>query len=128
MIDVLFVDEQVILATTILMASVMAGMNMATLPRTAPKDSSIRNTMPPQQISFKALIHPQLKGQITLLFWCQTDISAVWKGPYTAHIYRHSCRRQVIQNFNSKPSTLLHSYTDIHTLLLCKAVCSIWNV
>ena len=36
MIDVLFVDAQVILATTALMPSVMAVMNLATLYRTAP--------------------------------------------------------------------------------------------
>ena len=36
MIDVLFVDEQVILAATSLMHSVMAVMNLARLHRTAP--------------------------------------------------------------------------------------------
>ena len=36
MIDVLPVDEQVILATTALMPSVMAVINLATLPRTVP--------------------------------------------------------------------------------------------
>ena len=36
------------------------------------QDSSLSNTTPPRQISFKALIHPQPKGQITLLLWSQT--------------------------------------------------------
>ena len=36
MMDALFVYEQVILAATVLMPSVMGVMNLATLPRTAP--------------------------------------------------------------------------------------------
>ena len=37
-----------------------------------PQDSSIRNAMPPWQILLKAVIHPQLEGQITLILWLQT--------------------------------------------------------
>ena len=51
------------------MPSIMAVMNLAILHRTAPKDSSIMNTTAPRKISFKALIYPQPKGQITLLLW-----------------------------------------------------------
>ena len=69
MISVLSVDGQVFLVATALMPSIMAVMNLATLPWSVPQDSFIRNTMPPWQISFKTLIHPQLEGQITLLLW-----------------------------------------------------------
>ena len=66
MIDVLFADEQVILAATALMPSVMALMNWATLPRAA-LSSSIMNATPLWQISFKAAMHPQPRGQIICL-------------------------------------------------------------
>ena len=52
MIDDLFVDKWVILATSALMCSVMAVM--ATLHRTAKQDSSLRNTTIQRQISFQA--------------------------------------------------------------------------
>ena len=73
-IGVFFVDEQVILATTAPIYSVTAGMNSATLHKTAPtRFLTQEHHTPPRQVSFKATIHLHLKGQITLHpLWAQT--------------------------------------------------------
>ena len=76
MIDVLFVEAKVILAATALMPSVMAVMNLAILHRTAP-------TRLLHQISFKALIHPQLKGHIKLLLFLRNRRHFINHSPAT---------------------------------------------
>ena len=53
MIDVLFLDEQVILAATAQMPSLRSVINLATLHMTAPTQFPLRNTTPPRQISSK---------------------------------------------------------------------------
>ena len=72
MVSVLSVDRQVILATTALMPSVMAVINLATLPRTAPTRFLHQEHHHQGKISFKTSLHPQTEGQITLLLWSQT--------------------------------------------------------
>ena len=88
MIDVLSVDEQVILAATALMTSVIAVMISATLPRTDLQDFSNRNAMSPWHISFKVSIYHN-----------QRDRSDYYYGPRQ---WRHFSRSQ------SDP----HSYHD----------------
>ena len=68
MISVFSVDELVILATTAKMPIFMALINLATLPRTAHHKIPPPGTPGHQgRHQFKASIHPQPEGQITLL-------------------------------------------------------------
>ena len=112
MIDVFFVDEQVILATTALMPSVMVVMNLATLHRTALTYPSLMNTTSQRWILSR---HQYTHSQ--------RDRSHSYYGPrYRRHFIRsqschHShCNRSRSFRRHTSHSSSSHHSSSLHPL------------
>ena len=94
------------------------------------QDSSLRNTMAPRQILFKASIYPHLKGQITLhLLWSQTwqtfqqvTVPMLFQPDRSSSFRRHISCSSLSHHSSSHPNCHLcldtsnwHSHTPSHT-------------
>ena len=71
--------------------------------------------MPPQQIAFKALIHPLLKGQITLLLWSHTRTHYSRHSPALVHTVTEPATLEGASHTSSHHSSLCHPSADGHS-------------